>query len=69
MFRSKAAFAAWFVMALIAVVMAFFWSLARWAFLVLAGCYGVYGFISFGADFCRWLQRPDSRQARGRAKQ
>lgn len=59
--KTKAMFATTAIMALMAAVIFFVWKFGNGiGFAVIEGVFAVYGFTSFAADFCRWLQMPDT---------
>lgn len=59
MSRSKAMFITALVMALLGAVIFFVWRYGR-GFSVIEALFAVYGYASFAADICRWMQLPDT---------
>ena len=59
--KTKAMFATAAIMSLLAAVIFFVWKFGNGiGFSVIEGVFAVYGFASLAADFCRWLQMPDT---------
>lgn len=67
--KTKAMFATTAIMVLLAAVIFFVWKFGNGiGFAVIEGVFAVYGFASFAADFCRWLQMPDTEILRKRGR-